>query len=363
MNVLILTTEAYGGYGGIALYNRDLAEALVTNQKIKNVVIIPRNIPGPMSLIPKNVYFLTHAAGSKFKFIISAFRHISRRFDLIICGHINLLPIVVFFNLFKRRPLALVVYGIDVWKQPNHLARYCLKGVNAIWSISEITRDNMNKWARLPKHIYTILPNAIHLEQYQKKIDTQYLINRYDLKECEIIMTLGRLSSSERYKGIDEVLEVMPALLKIKPKLKYILAGDGSDLTRLKDKAISLGVVNSVIFTGMIDEKEKTAHFMLADAYVMPGYGEGFGFVYLEALACGVPCVGSKIDGSREALRGGSLGELVDPRDPGAIMQGILTALSKRKETPSGLDYFSWPSFLTRINGAILAMKNSIDKI
>jgi phosphatidylinositol alpha-1,6-mannosyltransferase len=57
--------------------------------------------------------------------------------------------------------------------------------------------------------------------------------------------------------------------------------------------------------------------------------GEGFGFVFLEALACGIPVVGSRLDGSREALRGGALGILVDPRRPDDIMAGILQALKQ----------------------------------
>ncbi len=66
----------------------------------------------------------------------------------------------------------------------------------------------------------------------------------------------------------------------------------------------------------MIEEAEKADYLRLADVFALPGRGEGFGIVYLEALACGVPAVGSQLDGSREALRGGELGELADPTDP-----------------------------------------------
>ena len=53
----------------------------------------------------------------------------------------------------------------------------------------------------------------------------------------------------------------------------------------------------------MIAEADKADYFRLADVFAMPGRGEGFGFVFLEALACGVPAVGSRLDGSREAQR------------------------------------------------------------
>ena len=90
----------------------------------------------------------------------------------------------------------------------------------------------------------------------------------------------------------------------------------------------------------------------------MPGRGEGFGFVFLEALACGVPVVGSLIDGSREALRDGLLGELVDPTDPASIQHGILAALAKPKGIPDGLSYFCWPAFAQRVAGAVYDLKD-----
>jgi phosphatidyl-myo-inositol dimannoside synthase len=95
----------------------------------------------------------------------------------------------------------------------------------------------------------------------------------------------------------------MPALIKEIPTIAYLIAGDGTDRHRLEEKAKSLGVHGRVVFAGYIPESEKADHYRLADAYVMPGRGEGFGIVYLEALACGVPVVASQVDGGREAVR------------------------------------------------------------
>jgi len=110
-------------------------------------------------------------------------------------------------------------------------------------------------------------------------------------------------------------------------RITYLIVGDGRDRRRLEEKARSLGVGDRVVFAGFIPESEKTEHYRLADAYVMPGWGEGFGFVYLEALACGIPALGSKLDGSREALRDGDLGILVDPHDRDDLWQGLLEVL------------------------------------
>ena len=129
----------------------------------------------------------------------------------------------------------------------------------------------------------------------------------------------------------------------------HLVVGDGDDRPRLEAKVRSLGMGDRVVFTGYIPEGEKADHYRLADAYVMPGRGEGFGFVFLEAMACGIPVVGSTLDGSREALRQGALGILVDPHRPGDIQAGILAALKRpRGVVPEGLEYFSFENFEQR---------------
>lgn len=356
MRILLLTTDAYGGHGGIALYNRDIAEALAEMPEVEEIVLIPRNMPLAPEHMPDKVRFLSQATGGKARYIRTALQQARKHYDLVICGHINLLPFAAMLNLHIRAPLALMVYGIDVWQSPSALARRWLKRVDVVWTISAITRDRMNAWAGLPEDRYVMLPNAIHLQRYGMAEKRADLVERYRLDGTKLIMTLARLPEEERYKGVDEVLENMPALLEQEPALKYLVAGDGDDRPRLEAKAESLGLGDRVVFTGMVKEADKADLFRLADAFVMPGRGEGFGFVFLEALACGVPAVGSRVDGSREALRDGMLGELVDPADPASIRQGILSALAKPKGIPEGLDYFAWPAFSQRVAAAVRSL-------
>ena len=103
-----------------------------------------------------------------------------------------------------------------------------------------------------------------------------------------------------------------------------------------------------MIFTGFISEDEKRDHLNLADAFVMPSRGEGFGIVLLEAMACGVPVVASTRDGSREALRGGMLGTLVEPDDRASLEDGVRAALRQPRAVPDGLEYFSRENFRLR---------------
>jgi glycosyltransferase involved in cell wall biosynthesis len=95
---------------------------------------------------------------------------------------------------------------------------------------------------------------------------------------------VGRIASQERYKGFDEVIEAMPALLRRFPNLKYMIVGDRDDRARLEEKAKSLGLSDQIIFAGKISENEKVSHFCLADAYVMPSYGDGSGIAFSKLL-------------------------------------------------------------------------------
>ena len=104
-----------------------------------------------------------------------------------------------------------------------------------------------------------------------------------------------------------------------------------------------------VVFTGYVAEAEKADHYRVADLYVMPSRGEGFGIVYLEALACGLPAIGSKLDGSREALRNGLLGTLVDPANAEELKAAIRLGLrNPSRSVPPGLSYFSYAEFERR---------------
>ena len=86
----------------------------------------------------------------------------------------------------------------------------------------------------------------------------------------------------------------------------------------------------------------------------MPSRGEGFGIVLLEAMACGIPVVASKVDGGREAVRNGELGIIVDPDKPQEVKAAIIRALQKpARIVPEGLDYFSYKNFERRCHDII----------
>jgi len=221
--------------------------------------------------------------------------------------------------------------------------------VDAVISVSNFTKQMFLKWTDLDDNIVKILPNSFDQSLFGLGPKNRELLSRYNLYGKKVLMTFGRLCSEERYKGFDEILALLPKLTKEIPDLAYLIVGDGQDRERLKNIAQSLGVGDKVIFAGYIPDSEKADHYRLADVFVMPSRGEGFGIVFLEAMACGIPVIGSNVDGSREALREGKLGIIVNPNDPKEIYNGILSALGKSKAIAEELDYFSFSNFQKRV--------------
>jgi glycosyltransferase involved in cell wall biosynthesis len=141
-----------------------------------------------------------------------------------------------------------------------------------------------------------------------------------------VLLTVGRMDSSERYKGHDRVLDVLPLLLAWHPNLRYLIVGQGDDQNRLLARAVELGVGEHVVFAGYRDDIADC--YAACDLYVMPSTHEGFGIVFLEALASGRPVVAGGIDGSIEALCWGELGFLCDPLTPASVEGAIRRAIN-----------------------------------
>ncbi|HVT45414.1 MAG TPA: asparagine synthase (glutamine-hydrolyzing) [Thermoanaerobaculia bacterium] len=348
--ILVLATDAFGGHGGIALYNRDLLQALCSWRRTSEVVVIPRHPKESTEPLPSRLTQITSGAPGKLRYARAVGRTILRdgRFDLVVCAHLNLLPLAwIAARANRTRPLALI-FGIDAWSPVRTpLVRRLLHDVSAVVSISQCTSRRFLSWAPVTAPVH-LLPNAIHLDRYSPGPKKRDLVSRYGLEGRTVVMTLGRMASEERYKGFDEVLDVLPRLAVKIPDVVYLACGDGADRERLQRKAETLGVSERVVFTGNVPEEEKADHYRLADVFAMPSRGEGFGFVLLEAMACGVPVIASSVDGGREAVMDGALGSVVDPGDPESLISAILEAVRKPHAVPPGLDHFSYPAFERR---------------
>jgi len=327
----MLLTDAFGGFGGISKFNRDFLAALNGCSSVERVHALPRLLTEPIEeVIPEAVIFNRKAARGRIAFAKELLRLTLRaeRADLVISGHLHLLPLAWLAARHQQARLALIVHGFEAFLPTrNTLTNLVADRIDAFIAVSRYSADRFVRWSKVARDRGFILPNCVDLTCFTPGERDRSLVDRYGLHSSKVMLTMGRMAAGERYKGFDEVIDAMPQLLQRFPDLKYLIVGDGSDRRRLEATVKLLGLSNCVIFAGCIPESEKVAHYNLADVFVMPSYGEGFGIVLIEAAACGIPIVGSSVDGSRDALLDGRLGRMVDPKRPDELLEAITAAI------------------------------------
>ena len=351
LRVLALVTDAFGGHGGIAKFNRDLLASVSAMPECAEVVCLPLVITRPVEGVPSRVTFIRAAAGNKLRYVLTVLNAMRKGpYSLVLVGHVNMSTLGTWVARKLGVPSVLFVHGIDVWTPHKSPAvRSSLPKFSRVVGVSQHSLDRFNHWAGLDPARQRLLPNCVDLDQFTPGPKPPDLVRKYGLQNSTVLMTFGRLASEERFKGFDEVMEVLPRLAEDIPNVMYLICGDGPDQPRLQAKAQALGLAGRVRFTGFVDEHRKVDHYRLADAYVMPSRGEGFGIVFLEALACGIPVLGSMVDGSREALLDGRLGELVHPAQPEEIRRGILRTLARARGESIRPQEFSVAVFAERV--------------
>jgi phosphatidyl-myo-inositol dimannoside synthase len=151
--------------------------------------------------------------------------------------------------------------------------------------------------------------------------DASALRKRLGLGAGPVLLTIARLVAR---KGIDTVLDALPAVLARHPDAVYVVAGDGPESEALKVRSRRLGVERAVRFVGAVTDDELPLWYSLADVFVMPSRSdppdvEGFGIVFLEAAACERPVVAARAGGIPDAVAHGVTGMLVPPGDATAL--------------------------------------------
>jgi phosphatidylinositol alpha-1,6-mannosyltransferase len=325
---LALVTDASSEGGGIARYNRDLMDALAQSAAISNVVVLPRAGSGGATQ-PRKIKSLPPSSNA-YAWSARALRlALRRRFDAIFCGHLNAVPLAAGLARFTRRPLWVQVHGIDAWEPRGRLYSDALGDAALVTSVSRYTRAKLLTWAGISPHRVRVLPNTISTD-FVPRTPAADLIARHRLNGKRVILTVGRLAASERYKGNDRIIAALPDVLARIPNAVYLIVGSGDDQARLEQLARAHAVSERVIFAGQVPAERLADYFACAHVFAMPSTGEGFGIVFLEAAAMGLPVIAGNADGSVDALADGSIGRLVDPTSQDQIVAAIVDALDGR---------------------------------
>ena len=242
------------------------------------------------------------------------------------CGHINLAVMASKLAKLTRVPYTVLTYGKEVWFPLKQAESNALRNADHIWTISRYSRTLACKANQLDAKRIEILPCTVDGQGFVPAEPSFELQRHYGLVDARVLMTVARLWKGDPYKGVDVTIRALPAIAKIFPTVKYLVIGRGDDQPRLAQLATDLGVAERVVFAGFVPNEDLVEHYRLADVYVMPSQ-EGFGIVYLEAMACGIPVISGDDDGSADPLQDGRLGWRVPHRSPEAVAVACIEAL------------------------------------
>jgi phosphatidylinositol alpha-1,6-mannosyltransferase len=318
---IALVGDAFGGRGGIAQYNRDFLVALANGCLVSSVSILPRRASDPFTL-PSGISQAAPHLG-RIAYTQSALRStLDRPADMVFCGHLYMAPLALLIARWHRAKLIVQMHGIEAWPRPGRLQQGAVEAADLILCVSRYTRARVTEWASIAPERVLVLPNTVG-EAFTPG-DGSTLRRAWGLQEKRVLLTVGRMDAREGYKGHDRVIAVLPQLLAAGRDIVYIVAGEGDDRTRLQSLAAERGVAERVRFVGAIGEDVLVDAYRMADLFVMPSSGEGFGIAFLEAMACGTPALGLAVGGAVDALADGEFGTMASETEFAAVLARLL---------------------------------------
>jgi phosphatidylinositol alpha-mannosyltransferase len=244
------------------------------------------------------------------------------------------------FHAFRNTPLT-YFYG-------KPILRPFFRKLTGHIAVSSAARDFVGEY--FPAD-YRVIPNGIDFPRFYTRAAPmpQLADNR------PTVLFVGRL---EKRKGLKFLLRAWPKVLERQPDARLVVVGRGRPLEGYKRFAARQGwSVDDVVFAGYVPGEDLPRYYQSCDVFCAPNTGqESFGIVLLEAMAAGAPIVASDIPGYHDVLSDGVEGLLVEPRNPGAVADGLLRLLgnpelraSMRRAGQDKARQYDWPHVATQV--------------
>lgn len=314
--------------GGIEVASRDIANLLA--QKGNDVHVVTA---GKRNLIEKPSQKVTvyRLPNSRLTFIDTLFFWLKAFFvlkqikpDMVHCQSIPMgVPGFLFKRLYKK-PYIVWCHGFDVynpWKFKKTISRIVLNSADAVIALTNHMKGMLQK--SCSKNI-SIIPNSLNVEKFRlasKGVNQERL--RIE-KEDGIVLFVGTLNP---VKGVKYLIEAFKEINLNVPKTRLLLVGDGPERRNLEDIVNDNGLQEKINFIGRVGNDDVPKYMSIADVFVLPSLSESFGMVNLEAMACGLPIVATRVDGVPEVVKDGENGFLVEPGNPGQIAAKVIFLL------------------------------------
>ena len=263
---------------------------------------------------------VSHAARARFYARLVAAQTVAGA-DWLVFNHIGIAVAQLRVPRPWRRPYALMAHGIEVWDPRLEESRKEVMRRAALVIAS--SRHTESRLAEAYPELTRLVPCPLALVP-----DEPIAISDPGPIAPLSVVIVGRMSAAERYKGHDELIAAWPSVLAQHPEARLVCIGRGDDVERLRSDAAAAGVGHAVRFPGFLSEADLEGVLRRAAVFAMPSRGEGFGFVYLQAMRAGLPCVGCERDAAADIIMHGETGFLVPPRDVPALAASIVQLLA-----------------------------------
>jgi len=218
--------------------------------------------------------------------------------------------LVLYLKLFTKTKIVNTPHGpfmaLSKYNFFERIAKGLFEGfewfINKLYDCVIQVNDSQWKWMvkkGVSKKKIKYIPNGIP-EKFLNKVEVNEFIKKHNLKGKFIISYLGRI---QKYKGMDQVIKILPNLLKVKKNLMFLVAGkDVGDKERLIKLVKKLKLEDNVKFLSVSD-KEKEQLYSASEIFILPSDWEAFGIVLLEAMAKGCALISTKTEGGNFLIK------------------------------------------------------------
>lgn len=259
---------------------------------------------------------IVHAHGGNFIAELAALRHAKR----------EKIPYVLTYHGDAVETYGGIIRRFCVSFYIKHLLNRVLSYADVIISPSEYY-INESRFLGKYRDKIVVIPNGINLSDFDIGYSKGMCREKLGLPlDGSIILFIGNIVP---YKGPDVLVNAMSRIVKAETDVELVFVGKGVMREELEMLSKKLGVEKNVKFTGFVEDGLKPLYYKAADVFCLPSTmsTESFGIVNLEAMACGIPIVASKIGGIPSVVKDRENGLLVPPRNSEALADAIIYLL------------------------------------
>lgn len=343
MQILCLSHDFPPDFGGIAVVLNNLCTQLCyLGHRVDVLAPKQERCTAADARQPYRVY--RYESPQRFSSITPIYRTLTlyrqHSYDVIFIGHFmstHALGVLLLRRLWGV-PYVILSHGNDL--------RYSLHTKVDRW-VARLLLNNATKMLGCSRFVVGLIRHAgykgpaeilnppVDLTKFHPGVDTNEIIQRFNLEERRVLITAARLVAK---KNIDGVLLALPRVIEKVPDLLYLVVGDGEERQKLEKLTDELGLRHYVRFLGYIENSKLAALYCASNIFVMPSYEvedtvdiETFGVSFIEANACGKPVIGGRAGGTKDAVVDGETGLLVDPHNIDEIAAAIIRLLTNRE--------------------------------